>query len=231
RYWKFIQAVKGISDACKFFDLSVVSGNVSFYNESPAGPIHPTPTIGMIGIIEDIRTVVHAAFKENGDLIVLFGESRNEIGGSEYLRLIHQQECGPVPHIDLQAEKNLQELLIEAAQQGLVQSSSDLSEGGLACALGEGCICGQEKKGCLVDIGNLPNIRLDALLFGESCGRALITCKPEKIAALESIARKKTVPFFVIGKVTGKSLMIYRNQQLLISVSIEDLWDAWHRTL
>jgi len=101
----------------------------------------------------------------------------------------------------------------------------------LACALGEGCICGQEKKGCLIDIGNLPQIRLDALLFGESCGRALITCKLEKLATLEKLARIKTIPFFVIGKVTGKSLTIYNNQQSLISVSIEDLWKAWYRTL
>ena len=231
RYWQFIQAVQGISDACKFFDLPVVSGNVSFYNESPTGPIHPTPTIGMIGIIEDVQTAVNAAFKEYDDVIVLLGETQNEIGGSEYLRVIHQQEFGPAPQIDLPAEKNLQEFLIDAVRQGLVQSSTDLSEGGLACALGEGCICGQEKKGCLIDIGNLPQIRLDALLFGESCGRALITCKLEKLATLEKLARIKTIPFFVIGKVTGKSLTIYNNQQSLISVSIEDLWKAWYRTL
>ena len=231
RYWQFIEAIKGISDACKFFDLPVVSGNVSFYNESPTGPIHPTPTIGMIGIIEDVQKAVNAAFKDFDDVIVLLGETRNEIGGSEYLRVIHQQEFGPAPQIDLSAEKNLQEFLIDAVRQGFVQSSSDLSEGGLACALGEGCICGQEKKGCLIDIGNLPNIRLDALLFGESCGRALITCKPENFATLEKMARMKTIPFFVIGKVTRESLNIYNNQQSLISVSIEDLWKAWYHTL
>jgi len=230
RYWQFIEAVKGISDACKFFNLPVVSGNVSFYNESPTGPIHPTPTIGMIGIIEKVEKAVNAFFKEEGDCLILLGETREEFGGSEYLRIIHNLELGPIPKLDLQAEKNLQEFLIEAGQQGLVHSASDLSEGGLACALGEGCLCGEKPIGCSVTLDDLPNIRLDALLFGESCGRALISCKSEKTPILEKLAQNKKVPFFIIGKVTGKNLTIRKNQQSIISVPIEDLRKAWYRT-
>ena len=231
RYYQFIEAVKGVSDACTFFDLPVVSGNVSFYNESPTGPIHPTPTIGMVGIIKDIDSAVNAAFKDKDDLVLLLGETREEIGGSEYLRLIHNREYGPIPLIDLQMEKNLQEFLIEAIERRLVQSASDLSEGGLACALSEGCICGVEKRGCFIDLGCLSDIRLDALLFGESCGRALVTATPENIHTLEQLSIGKNLPFALIGKVGGTNLDIRKNQHHILSLSIESLWNAWHRSL
>ncbi len=231
RYWQFIETVKGVSDACKFFELPIVSGNVSFYNESPTGPIYPTPTIGMVGIIEDVGAAINAAFKENDDLILLFGETREELGGSEYLRLIHNQEWGPVPLINLQAEKNLQDFLVEAISRRLLRSASDLSEGGLACALSEGCICGVEKRGCYVDLECLPDIRLDTLLFGESCGRALATAQPEHIHTLEQLAQTKNVTFALIGKVGGTKLDIRKNKRIILSVSIEKLHNAWYRPL
>ncbi|MEI6156970.1 MAG: phosphoribosylformylglycinamidine synthase subunit PurL, partial [Atribacterota bacterium] len=227
RYWQFVETVKGLSDACQFFELPVVSGNVSFYNESPNGSIHPTPTIGMVGIIENVENAVSASFKKEDDIILLFGETREELGGSEYLRIIHNMEQGPAPRIDLAEEKNLQDLLINLASQKLVHSASDLSEGGLVQALTEACVGGTSSLGCRIDIEGYREFRLDAVLFGESCGRAIISASPDLVPAIVSLARTHQVPYSILGSTGGDRFLIQKGPETVISLPITQVGEAW----
>ncbi|MCX7667685.1 MAG: phosphoribosylformylglycinamidine synthase subunit PurL, partial [Atribacterota bacterium] len=177
RYWQFVEAVKGIADASRFFGLPIVSGNVSFYNENPRGAIYPVPTIGMVGIIEDVEKAVDGVFKKEGHVVVLLGVVREELGGSEYLRVIHGLEAGPLPSFSLHEEKLLQELLIELIARGLVVSASDVSEGGLLFALLEACLAGENPLGVTVNVEQWNGLRMDAVLFGESRGRVLLSLR------------------------------------------------------
>ena len=145
RFWYFKNCVQGIADACMAFNVPVVSGNVSFYNESPKGAINPTPTIGMIGILPDIEKRTTQFFKNEGDEILLLGETKEELGGSEYLKVIHGKVLGDAPELDLEKEKAAQRVVYEAIQKGLVNSAHDCSEGGLAVALAECCVSNKDK--------------------------------------------------------------------------------------
>jgi phosphoribosylformylglycinamidine synthase len=183
----------------------VVSGNVSFYNENPKGAINPTPTIGMIGILESLNDRMTSYFKNEGDAVILLGETKEELGGSEYLKVIHNLIKGDAPELVLENEKNLQLLMLSAIRSGLISSAHDCSEGGLAVALSECCI--ENKFGAQITNLN-ANIRADAELFGESQSRIVISCSQQNAAKVEESARKYQVPFKVIGKVSGGNLKI-----------------------
>ena len=145
RYWYFKNCVQGIIDTCKSFNIAVISGNVSFYNESPKGAINPTPGIGMVGILPNIEKHCTQTFKNEGDVILLLGETKDELGGSEYLKVIHNKVTGDCPSLDLEKEKALQRTVYEAIQQDLLSSAHDCSEGGFAVALAECCISDKNK--------------------------------------------------------------------------------------
>ncbi|HSV32031.1 MAG TPA: phosphoribosylformylglycinamidine synthase subunit PurL [Atribacteraceae bacterium] len=228
RYWQFIESVRGLSEACRAFDLPVVSGNVSFYNESPDGPIFPTPTVGMVGIIDDVNQAISAFFGGKDHLVALLGETREDLGGSEYLRFYHNREEGPIAPVDLSFEKNLQELLREAAEKKLLLSANDLSEGGLALALLESALCGDRPIGVVVDLAGLSPIRKDALVFGESPGRVLVCLHSDNWPALSALAKTHHVPLFSLGKTGGKDLIIKIGGRSLIHLSLEDLARAWN---
>jgi len=174
RFWEFKNCVEGIADACKEFNTPVVSGNVSFYNEGPQGPIYPTPTIGMIGIIDDLSCISTQYFKQDGDLIILLGVSGEELGASEYLKQVYNLVRGEVPYLDIDLEKRVQNSVLEMIADKLVQSAHDCSEGGLAVAIAESCISGSKTIGA--DIRFSSKIRLDALLFGETQSRIVVSC-------------------------------------------------------
>lgn len=219
RFWYFKECVKGIADACKAFNLSVVSGNISLYNESPKGAINPTPAIGMIGILDDLDKHCTQYFKNDGDIVILLGETKEELGGSEYLGA-----RGDAPELDLEKEKGLQKAVFEAIQQGLLNSAHDCSEGGLAVALAECCISGKEIG---AKIENLPQIRKDALLFGETQSRVIVSCSREAVSKIEALAKQNQVPFLEIGKVGGDLLEI----DGLISLSVKQLSQAWRSSI
>ena len=152
RFWYFKNCVEGIADACKFFNIPVVSGNVSFYNESSRGTIFPTPAIGMIGIIKDMKRVCSQYFKKEGDTIILLGICKEEFGGSEYLKRVHKLIKGGAPELELKLEKAVQSVTLKAIRKGLANSAHDCSEGGLAVALAECCISNQENMvGAVID--------------------------------------------------------------------------------
>jgi phosphoribosylformylglycinamidine synthase II len=228
RFWYFKNCVEGIADACRAFNVPVISGNVSFYNESPKGAINPTPTIGMIGILPDIEKHTTQYFKNEGDIVLLLGETKEELGGSEYLKVIHDKVAGDAPELDLEREKAVQKVVYEAIQKGLVNSAHDCSEGGLAVALAECCI--SEKRNsigaqCSVVSGLCS--RKDALLFGETQSRIILSCGEKSAAKIESLAKKHKVACQRIGKVGGKSLKI----EGLIDLPLEKLNESWSRGL
>jgi len=231
RFWQFKNCVDGIADACKFFRLSVVSGNVSFYNENPKGAIYPTPTIGMIGIVEDITKVCTQNFKKENDAVILLGICKEELGGSEYLKEIQGQIKGDAPDLDLKLEQAVHKAALESIGQGLVNSAHDCSEGGLAVALAECCISNKEKMfGALIDNLNF-DIRRDALLFGESQSRIILSCNEKKVDNIRSIARKFNAPFQIIGRTGGEELKVLGFGDELINIPLEKLSKEWTDSL
>ncbi|MCX7731158.1 MAG: phosphoribosylformylglycinamidine synthase subunit PurL [Candidatus Caldatribacterium sp.] len=227
RYWQFVEAVRGLSDACRFFRIPVVSGNVSFYNESPLGVVYPTPTIGMVGIVDEVDKAVRGHFVKEGSVIVLCGETREELGGSEYLRVVHGIEAGPPPFLDLPFEKRLQNFLIDCIQDRLLLSACDISEGGIAIAVAEAALSGERLFGVDIDLAPCGNLREDVLLFGESCGRVLVSLEEEKLRLLAERAEKWGIPYVVLGKVGGESLIFRRGHWVLVECPVLRAFEVW----
>jgi len=199
-YYQLRESVLGIAEACRVFETPVVSGNVSLYNESPAGAIYPTPTVGMVGVIDDVAKVVGGGFRAAGDAIVLLGRNTDELGASEYLKVIHGKVAGPVPAVDLEAERALQEAMLELAAAGLVRSAHDCAEGGLAVALAESALAGSERGfGVEAELGD--DVAAVPLLFGEAQGRIVVSCAADQVEAVLAVAARHGVPAARIGTV------------------------------
>jgi len=230
-FWQFKNCVEGIRDACKSFNLSVVSGNVSFYNESPKSAINPTPAIGMIGIVKDIKKTCSQNFKQEGDAVILLGYCRQDLGATEYLKEIHHLTGGDAPQLDLKLEQAVQKTCLKAIEEGLVNSAHDCSEGGLAVALAECCISNKDQMiGANIDKLNY-DIRPDALLFGESQSRIILSCSQDSVGRLRKIALEFKAPFYVIGQTCRRFLRILNGTEELIYLSLEDLNEAWRDSL
>ena len=223
--WQFAEAVRGIRDACVALGVPVVSGNVSFYNETEGRAIPPTPTIAMVGLLDDIEHHTTQWFKGDGDLIVLLGVTREELGGSEYLVQAHGLVRGTPPWIDLDAEKQVQQACLAAIAEGLVRSAHDVSEGGLAVALAECCISGPSPGfGAVIELEGA--IRPDALLFGESQSRIIVSLRRRHLGRLREIAAAN-VPVTLLGEVRGRRLVIGP----LVDVDVAELRRAWTKAL
>lgn len=208
-FFQFREAVAGMAEACEALGTPVTGGNVSFYNESPAGAVYPTPMIGMVGLLEDMELATTAVFRTAGDSIILLGENTAELGASEYLRWIHGVVAGQTPACDLQAEARLIEALLEAMADGTVASAHDCSDGGLAVALAECCMMEEESaRGASVDLSRWKALPLRALLFGEAQGRVVVST-PDPAAVL-AIALRHGVPATEIGTVgdAGGTLVV-----------------------
>ena len=202
--WQFQQAIAGLRDACQALGLAVVSGNVSFYNETQGRAIPPTPTVAMVGILADVSRRLTQWFKRPDDVIVLLGESLEELGASEYLAVIHNRVAGRPPQLDLEREKCLHHVCLSASAEGLLSSAHDIAEGGLAVALAEACISGPAALGAQVRLAD--SMRLDALLFGESPSRALVSLPASRLARLQALAEAAGLPCAAVGQVGGSVL-------------------------
>ena len=225
-YWQFAQAIAGMGEACRHFDTPVTGGNVSFYNESPETAVYPTPTIGMVGLVEDLKHITTSFFKDEGDVIYLLGEDKEELGGSEYAKVIHNKVAGESPTINLDEEKKLQDTLLNLIRKGLIKSAHDISEGGIVSALAECCIINQEKQiGCEVEIP--IKSRKDFSLFSESQSRIIISISKDKILELEPELKLSSVKFTKLGVVTGSSLKLKN----LFDVSINEISDIYYNTI
>jgi phosphoribosylformylglycinamidine synthase len=229
--WQFAMAIEGMKDACEYFHIPIVSGNVSFYNETNGLSIYPTPMLGMVGLIEDAERTMTQWFKQVGDDIILLGLSREDLGGSEYLKVVHAREQGSPPYLSLNTEKALHDCVLSLIQDGLLQSAHDCSEGGVAVVLAESCISGPERT--LGAVVRLPRGRLrkDAVLFGESQSRVVASAKPVHRQAILELARRFSVPAEVIGTVFGNRLIITMGDEgfsePVIDQPLEALLDRW----
>jgi len=224
--WQFTEAIKGIRDASLALNVPVVSGNVSFYNETDGVAIPPTPTIAMVGLLDDLDHHTTQWFKTEGDIIVLLGQTREELGGSEYLALARGLVKGAPPWIDLAVEKAVQQLCLNAIHEDIIRSAHDVSEGGLAVALAECCISGPGTgPGALIELEG--SIRPDALLFGESQSRILVSLRRRHLGRLRELAAVDHVPLMQLGEVRGHRLII----SPLIDIEVEELRRVWSDAL
>jgi phosphoribosylformylglycinamidine synthase len=220
--WQFAQVIQGMRDACIALKVPVVSGNVSFYNETDGVPIFPTPTVGMVGLIDKVERVVTPWFKASGDMVVLLGRTREELGGSEYLKRIHGQVRGTPPWIDLKMEQAVQSCVLDAIDHEVLSSAHDVADGGLAIALAECCIGGPEKP-LGVRIERHEMIRGDALLFSESQSRVVVSLKEANLERLQEIAARHHVPMQVIGAVSGSRFVF----QPLLQLPVDEVKTIW----
>ncbi|MFC2157714.1 phosphoribosylformylglycinamidine synthase subunit PurL [Acidobacteriota bacterium] len=227
--WQFQEAIEGIAEACRIFSIPVTGGNVSFYNDTEGVSIHPTPVLGVVGKIDQIDKAVSPGFKSEGDIIVLLGENKEELGGSEYLKSLHNAEQGIPPQIDLDFEKKVQDLCIEAIDRGLLTSAHDLSEGGISVCIAECVFDSEIRMGC--DIRLEDNIRTDALLFGETQSRILVSIRPAHLTRLLDLAKEQGVTAKEIGSVTDKQIRISHNEEVVIDVDAETAFTAWKQAI
>jgi len=227
--WQFAEAIEGIAQACRIFEIPVTGGNVSFYNDTEGVPIFPTPVLGVVGLLDDITNAVSPGFKEDENSVVLLGENREELGASEYLKCLFAMEKGFPPQIDLEEEKRVHEVCIAAAFQGILQSAHDISEGGLAVCLAESSFLSEENIGFNVDLQD--EMRPDALLFGETQSRIVVTVKSPDLQKLLELARKKKIKATQIGKTGGKRIVISHNNQEIIDLTVEEAHRTWKNTI
>lgn len=225
-YYGFAEAVAGMGEACRVFNTPVTGGNVSFYNEDPERAVFPTPTIGMIGLVEDIDHITTQWFKDPEDIILLIGENTEHIGACEYLHTIFGENRGEVPALDLTTEKKLQETLLVAIRSGKVKSAHDCSDGGLAVALAECCISNPDHQtGASIFLAD--PLRADSLLFGEAQSRVVISCHPDHASELESLFRHMYLPCQRIG-IVGKDRLKIND---LVDVPVEQMAKSWYGAL
>lgn len=202
-YYQFVHAIKGMGEACKKFDTPVTGGNVSFYNQSPDGAVYPTPTIGMVGLLENISDKMTLDFKAEGDVIFLIGTSSNDINSSEYLHKLHKIEFSPAPHFDLEEEFALQQTIASLIKQKLIVSAHDVSEGGLFTTLLEASF--NNNLGFDV-VASDSNIRKDAYWFGEGQSRVVVTVKAVQVDAFKAALGNH--PYAELGVVTNGSIEV-----------------------
>jgi phosphoribosylformylglycinamidine synthase II len=229
--WQFAKAVEGIGAACRALDVPITGGNVSLYNETDGKAIYPTPTIGVVGLLEHADRVVSRRFQESGDVIVLLGEGRGELGGSEYLKVIHDVVRGVPPMLDLDAERALQRLLVMLADDRLVRSAHDCSDGGLAVTIAE-CAFDTTGIGAEVSLDGVQAsrdaaINLAASLFGESASRVVISVVPEHVTTVLRHASAAGVPARVIGQTGGSRLRMAVAGVIVIDQSVDEAERVW----
>jgi phosphoribosylformylglycinamidine synthase len=225
-FWQFKESVAGMSAACKVLDTPVISGNVSFYNENEGEAIYPTPVVGMVGLLDDIERRCTAGWKYTGDSIIVLGVSRDDLGATEYLDVVHNRITGKPPKVDLQHEKLLMECVLNLIHDFRINTAHDISDGGLAVALAESCfLANPGAKG--VEVSLEDNIRDDSVLFGETQGRVIVACSQENLDEVLRIAGQWGIPATVIGRVSNKTFSITVNKQTLINLDTETMEADW----
>ncbi|GAA4101796.1 phosphoribosylformylglycinamidine synthase subunit PurL [Nonomuraea soli] len=200
--WQFAEATRGLADACRALGVPVTGGNVSFYNQTGSQAIHPTPVVGVLGVIDDVSKRIRSGFVAEGLKVLLLGETKEEFGGSEWAHVAHGHLGGLPPEADLEAEKQLAEVLVEAGRRGLVEGSHDLSDGGLAVALAEACLA--QGVGATVTLGGDPFVDL----FSESASRVLVAIRPEAFEELAALCGDHEVPCYGLGTTGGDALVV-----------------------
>jgi phosphoribosylformylglycinamidine synthase len=224
--WQLAEAIDGIAEACRALELPVVGGNVSLYNETLGRAILPTPVIGVVGLLEDGSRVGTQWFKAEGDRIALLGPDDVSLGGSEYLMARHGKTAGRLARLDLETERRVQAATQAAVAAGLTTASHDCAEGGLAVALGEGCVTGPERVGAEVTVPGAQ--RPDVSLFGEGPSRVVVTVPPPHVAEFEALMAESAIPWRWVGRTGGARLVIRgAGGETLVDVECARLEHAW----
>lgn len=203
-YYQFVKAVTGMGDACRTFNTPVTGGNVSFYNQNPEGPVYPTPTIGMVGILDDFNNRMTLDFKAEGDVILLIGKQQNDIGSSEYLHKLKQVEYSPAPYFNLEEELAVQQLVATLIKDKQVQSAHDISEGGLAITLLESGF----NRNLGFRVSAQSNLRKDAYWFGEAQGRVVVSCTAAQADRVMQLAQGAGIEICRLGTVTAGNIEV-----------------------
>ena len=227
--WQFARAVEGMGAACRALDVPITGGNVSLYNETDGNAVLPTPTLGVVGLIEDADTVVRRTFQSAGDAIVLLGEGREELGGSEYLKTMHGLVRGVPPSVNLEREAAVQHLLVAAASRRLLRSAHDCAEGGLAVTVAESSF--DTGLGADVNVAavepSAPGFRDIATLFGESASRVVVSVASGHVDELLALARTENVPATVIGRVGGDRIRIAIEDRAVVDEPLIEAQQIW----
>jgi phosphoribosylformylglycinamidine synthase len=235
--WSFSEVIDGMAEACRAFETPVVSGNVSFYNETEGRGILPTPVIGMVGLIEDVRRAIAPGFKKSGDAIVLLGSTQDDLASSEYavsaggITTAEIVANGKVPRLDLKREVAVQKACLYTAEAGLLTAAHDCADGGLAVALAELCFSSLGRNAIGADVNLEGDLSSTALLFSESPSRIIITCDPSDVEAIRLIAERHEIPFALLGAAGGTQLRISTNGEEQIKAEIADLESTWRNAL
>jgi len=231
RMYQLKKCVEGLANCAEFFNIPVVGWNVSLYNETVIGdkeyPINPTPTVCLVGVIHNLEMIppIHSKVEE-GDVIVVTGETKDEMGGSEYFRYIHNIEKGIVPRCNLEREKRIYNTVVELINKGLIGGATDISKGGLGVGMAKLSI--NNSIGAEVQLGdyNRNNLRDDILLFSESSGRILLTVKEEN---LDKVLNALGENGHVIGRVGGNSLKVYNRDREILNLDIKEMRDIYEK--
>ena len=236
--WSFSETIDGMREACEAFETPVVSGNVSFYNETEGRGILPTPVVGMVGLIEDTRKIITQGFKSDGDLIALLGVTNDDLSVSEYAQTIlglttdELIESGEVPAIDLNLEKLVQQTCLKLADEFLLESAHDCSDGGLAVAIAESCFSSLNREAAGAEINlKSENLSNETVLFSESPSRIVVSFTAGNFERIKAIVQEMNCPFAVIGKVGGANLTIKINDSEIVSVTIAEIETVWENSL
>ena len=232
--WAFSEVVDGMAEACKVFNTPVVSGNVSFYNETEGRGVLPTPVIGMVGLIDDVRKVIPPGFKTSGDMIALLGTTREDLSVSEFAASNGRNPTvgeGAVPMLDLNAELAVQRACLRAADSGLLRSAHDCSDGGLAVALAECCFSSHNRDAIGADIDVTGNYDIATLLFSETPSRIIISFDESALTKIRQIAAAAGCPLIVLGTVGSDRLRIHSNDEAVIDLDLSQIETAWRSSL
>jgi phosphoribosylformylglycinamidine synthase len=228
-FWTFKESLEGISEFAKQLEIPCVGGKVSFYNETDNGPIKPTPLIGVLGLIDKKPLYQQKATKN--DLLVIVGETKDELGGSEYYEYIHDIVGGNCPTVDMTSSKLNQQIVLDLINLGLVNGAHDCSKGGIGVAVSE--ICMINDVGCVVSIDKIPAQKLkpDKILFSESHSRYLLVIDPKNINKTKSLLEQSKVPFAIIGKFSGTGIMFRNKAKTIANLRIDKALEKWLNSL
>ena len=228
-FWTFLESLKGITEYAKYFKIPCVGGKVSFYNETPKGSIKPTPLIGVLGIIENqpLRPIQI----KSDDLLVIVGETKNELGGSEFLEYIHDFIGGKCPQIDFEKSKNNMNTILDVINKNLVKCAHDCSKGGLAIAVSE--LCMNNNIGCKISLDKIPSKKLenDELLFSESHSRYLIVIEKKNLNKINKILSSKKLDYATIGNFEGSKISFKKNSENIVNLSVDTARLNWLKSL
>ena len=228
-FWTFLESLKGLTDFAKFFKIPCVGGKVSLYNETPSGSIKPSPIIGVLGLIN--KKPLTPQKITNEDILVIVGDTKNEMGGSEYFEYIHKFIGGKCPTVDFRESKKNMTAVLKAIDSHLVKYAHDCSKGGLSVAISEMCM--KNQTGCTVKLEMIPGekINVDRALFSESHSRYLLVSNKENISKLKSLLKKKNVSFAIVGQFGGKTIHFTKRKESIIDLSVDKAQKTWLNSL